>query len=122
MEFGQSPGMTKVLIDEHKTACTGYAWLLRELCRHAGITCEIVDGYSKRVGSKQGRGELPDHSWNAVLLDGEWYLCDPTWSAGAVDTNNRIFVFRFEERYFLADPNVFKRNHSPLVKNWSLIR
>jgi transglutaminase/protease-like cytokinesis protein 3 len=113
--LNESPAITRLLIDKHRAVCTGYAWLVRELCYHAGISCEVVDG------SKDKNARFPSHSWNAVLLNGKWYLADPTWSSGFFVRGSRVFFPQFEEDYFLADPKVFARNHYPLKKVWTLM-
>lgn len=111
----------RTLLRQYRTVCTGYAYLVRELSRHAGIPCEIVDGYGRGIRSNIGGEGFVNHSWNAVLLNGKWYLCDPTWSAGAVSTATRTFIPKFEEGYFMADPTLFVRNHYPLNKTWTLL-
>jgi transglutaminase/protease-like cytokinesis protein 3 len=113
--LNQSPVITKLLIDKHRAVCTGYAWLVRQLCYYAGITCEVIDG------SKEKNAKAPTHSWNAVLLSGKWYLADPTWSSGYFISGSRIFFPHFEEDYFLVDPKVFAKNHYPLKKVWTLM-
>ena len=113
--LNESAVITKLLIDQHRAVCTGYAYLVRDLCYHASIVCEVVDG------SKREKEKMPTHSWNAVLLDGKWYLADPTWSSGYFIKDTRIFIRCFEEDYFLADPKVFIRNHHPVKKVWTLM-
>ena len=77
--------MVRILVAEQRTLCTGYAWLVRELALCAGIDCEIVNGYGKTTRTNiNGKPNL-NHSWNAVRLQDQWYLCDPTWGSGAVN-------------------------------------
>lgn len=109
------------LLHEHKTVCTGYAYLVKELAFHAGIKCVIVDGYG-RTAQSNIRGEgIANHSWNAVQLNGKWYLCDATWSSGAVDAKTGRFVKKFDAIYFLMDPALFVRNHYPIDPAWMLL-
>ncbi len=111
----------KKLLHEHKTVCTGYAYLVKELAFHAGIKCVIVDGYG-RTAQSNIRGEgIANHSWNAVQLNNKWYLCDATWSSGAVDAKTGRFVKKFDAVYFLMDPALFIRNHYPLDTAWTLL-
>ena len=112
--------MIRILVDRHKTLCTGYAWLVRELALRAGIACEIVHGYGRSVRSNIGGTGVANHSWNAVQLNGQWYLCDPTWSSGGV-TESNTFVPSFNDCYFLADPAYFILNHYPLDTTWALL-
>ncbi len=49
--------------------CEGYAKAMKLLCDGAGIPCEIVGGTAQ--GQK--------HMWNAVYLDGEYFIVDATF-------------------------------------------
>lgn len=110
----------KTLIDKQQTVCTGYAYLVKELAFHAGISCEVIDGYGRTAQANiRGRG-IVNHSWIAVQLYNTWYLCDPTWSSGTYDTQQSQYVKKFREEYFLADPSLFIRNHYPLEEAWML--
>ncbi|HZY78190.1 MAG TPA: hypothetical protein VFE50_01610 [Cyclobacteriaceae bacterium] len=108
------------LMNSHATVCTGYAWLIREMSAYAGITSVMVDGYGRNAQSNIGKSSL-NHTWNAVQLNGKWFLCDATWSSGAVNTVNGEYIKRFDEAYFLPDPDYFIRNHYPLDVKWSLL-
>ena len=48
--------------------CESYSEAFQTLCLYAGIKCTGV------VGTAGG-----GHKWNAVELDGEWYMCDITF-------------------------------------------
>ena len=111
----------KKLLKSKKTVCTGYAYLIKELSYFAGIECEIVDGYGRTVASNIGEASIPNHSWNAVQLNGHWYLCDPTWSSGHTLIPSYRFVQEYNDGYFLADPSVFVRSHYPLDTSWLLM-
>lgn len=109
------------LIEDKKTVCTGYAWLVQQLAQHAGITCVIVDGYGRNATVNIRKSGKANHSWNAVMLNKKWYLCDPTWASGAYDADREMFVKKYDDSYFLADPNVFIRNHYPINTRWTLL-
>jgi hypothetical protein len=115
------PGFFRTLVQEHKTICSGYAYLVRQLCFHAGIDCKIIDGYGRTVDANVGGEGVANHSWNAVRLNNQWYLADPTWSSGAVDPQQRKFIRQFSEAYFLTPPSLFVRNHYPLDTTWLLL-
>ena len=108
----------KKLLKYKKTMCTGYAYLIKELCFLANIECVIIDGYGRTVTSNIEHLEFLNHSWNAVKLNNKWYLSDATWSSGySVDA---IFVKDYNEGYFLTEPLLFAKNHYPLHKKWLL--
>jgi hypothetical protein len=109
------------LREKQRTVCTGYAYLLRALCAQANINCVIIDGYGRTANANVGGNGRANHSWNAVQLDGQWYLCDPTWSSGAYDTQQLQYVKKFESAYFLSQPQLFIMNHYPLDSSWMLL-
>jgi hypothetical protein len=111
----------RYLLEQQKTVCTGYAYLVREMASHAGLSCKIIDGYGRTIQSNIGGPGIANHSWNAIQLNGKWYLCDATWSSGLIDTQESSFVKRFDDSYFLADPALFIRNHYPLDSTWMLL-
>lgn len=78
--------------------CSGYAWFFNHLCKLAGIRSIKVSGMADGA-------ELGPHAWNAVLIDGRYYLLDATWGEG----------------YFLKAPEAFLQDHYPCVKRWSLL-
>lgn len=110
------------LLREHKTICSGYAYLVRELALCAGLSCQIVNGYGRTANINIGGTGIPNHSWNAIKLNGKWYLCDATWSSGSIDGDKGSFLRSFEDAYFLAEPSLFVRDHYPLDTAWILKR
>jgi transglutaminase/protease-like cytokinesis protein 3 len=111
----------KTLMEQRRTVCTGYAYLVRKLAMHAGIQCEIIHGYGRTVEANIGGQGIINHSWNAVRLNNTWHLCDPTWASGAYDREKREVVNKYESSYFLAAPELFVRNHYPLDSSWIML-
>ncbi|WP_159779706.1 transglutaminase domain-containing protein [Flavobacterium sp. 9AF] len=108
------------LKNEKKTVCTGYAYLIQEMAQFAGLKCEIINGYGRTITKNIKKLSIPNHSWNAVYLNDKWYLCDATWSAGFFDYETSHFLANFNTTYFLAEPNVFAKDHYPLDAKWLL--
>lgn len=119
-----TPKVFKRLLEQKKTACTGYAYLIRELAILADIDCKIINGFGRTVTLNLQKGSLPNHSWNSVKLNGKWYLCDATWSAGKVMIEDGLpkFLPQYFDGYFLANPSLFIKNHYPLDLDWTLIQ
>ena len=111
----------KKLLAEQKTVCTGYAYLVRELATRSGLNCVMIDGFGRTAQANIGGMGIPNHSWNAVQLNNKWYLCDATWSSGAIDTEQGRFIKKYNNNYFLAPPDLFIRNHYPLDSAWMLV-
>ncbi|KAJ8372389.1 hypothetical protein AAFF_G00290220 [Aldrovandia affinis] len=94
------------------------------MCRAVGIECEEVAGHSKGIGYRQGqsyRDTDSAHMWNAVRLGGHWYLLDACWGAGRVDLDNKAFIKRYDDFYFLPDPEDFIDSHRPDEQQWQLL-
>ncbi|MCW3090915.1 MAG: hypothetical protein JWP81_1984 [Ferruginibacter sp.] len=89
-----------------KGVCENYAAVFTDIAVKSGFPSFVVSGYTREAGSVNRSG----HSWSAVQLQGDWYLCDPTWDAGYGDT-----------RYFLVDPNQFIASHMPFDPLWQLL-
>ncbi|MBL4861943.1 MAG: transglutaminase domain-containing protein, partial [Crocinitomicaceae bacterium] len=74
----------KKVLRRRKGICTDYAHLMDTLCYFAGIRNTTVNGYVKEIIFDVNDSLYFDnHAWNAVKLDGFWYLYDATWSSGA---------------------------------------
>ncbi|XP_040056426.2 kyphoscoliosis peptidase isoform X1 [Gasterosteus aculeatus] len=104
--------------------CCGYSSLCAEMCREVGIECQEVPGHSKGIGYLQGQSlkdVKSDHLWNSVLLGGHWFLLDACWGAGRVDVQRESFVKRFDDFYFLTDPEEFIESHFPDEEKWQLL-
>ena len=60
---------------EHKVVCEGYSKLFKILVDKLEIADNVlVSGYAHTSNSSGGA-----HMWNAVSLEGSWYLLDATW-------------------------------------------
>ncbi len=111
----------KKLQKKKRTICTGYAYLVKSLANFANIECEIVQGYGRVSTTNIKTLDLPNHSWNAVKLNGKWYLCDPTWASGIPKPKTGKFHFKYNDGFFLANPKLFAVNHFPIESRWWLL-
>jgi transglutaminase/protease-like cytokinesis protein 3 len=103
------------LLNDHKTICTGYAYLIRELAFHVGLSCEIVTGYARPGGVQIHGTPGVNHSWNLIHLNGKWYMCDATWSSGIFNRTTGQFMKKYNDQYFLTDPFVFSQEHVAVI-------
>jgi hypothetical protein len=108
----------KQLVDNQKTICSGYAYLIKELAALSGIECEIVNGYSRSPSSQIGELGVANHSWNAVKLNNKWYLVDATLASGFFNVDENKFVKNYNDGYFLASSEQFSKSHFPLDSKW----
>lgn len=108
----------KRLKKQKKAVCTGFAYLIKELCFLVNIDCEIINGFARTATTNSESLELANHSWNAVKLNNKWYLVDAIWASGYID--NGRFIRDYNDGYFLADPVLFAKSHYPIKKEWLL--
>ncbi len=111
----------KKLLRHQRTICTGYAYLIKELASLANIDCEIIDGFARTSMIDVATLDTPNHAWNAVKLNGKWYLCDPTWASGLPNTTTNQFEFKYNDGFFLTKPELFAVNHYPVDTKWFLM-
>ncbi|RIV19841.1 Kyphoscoliosis peptidase [Fibrisoma montanum] len=106
---------TKVL-RSRRTVCTGFALLYKHLLKRAGIEVVNIKGYARTNDNEAGQPiQRVDHEWNAVKLDGDWYLLDLAW-AQTTARNGEPNDF-----YFLTEPSAFIANHFPTDPRWQLL-
>lgn len=99
----------KDVLEDQKGVCMHYATLFHALCTRFGYRSYMIAGYTKFMN--QETGEVP-HAWNAVEIDGKWYLFDPTWAAGYVISNT--FFQRYDpDLWYKKDPDTFIYSHIP---------
>lgn len=109
------------VLKKGKAVCQGYSDLFNALCQEAGIKSELVPGYSKGFGNSDRTDfSNADHAWNSVFIAGNWYLLDATWGAGGLNEKMQ-YKAQFNEKYFLADPAEFIKDHMPLQPMWQLL-
>jgi hypothetical protein len=110
----------RAVLKRKSAVCEGYARLFKALCTEADVPCEIIHGYSKGYGYQPAAGfQVSNHAWNAVMIEGEWYLVDATWAATSMNTEK---VKRpINDNYFLASPEEFLLDHLPEIKAWQLV-
>jgi hypothetical protein len=109
-------------LTRRRGVCYGYATLFREMCASGGIPCEKISGFGRGYGFATGRGGNTgdvNHAWNAVQIDGRWYVVDVTWDAGHVE--RRLFRKEYRTTYLFMEPHHFIYTHLPSEPKWQLL-
>lgn len=97
-----------------KALCGGYAFLFKQLCEDVGIKAEVIHGYTKQGTTLKKTSAIPEHTWNAVFLNGTWELLDITW---AISHGNPSAPHWF---WYCTKPSDFIKTHVPQEKKWQL--
>ena len=94
-----------------KGVCVNYAVLLDAMCDVAGIDAFEVSG-------EAGNLIKGPHAWNVVEIDGQYMLCDPTWSDSVRDSIDykilHLFSDKNSDKYYMKygeDAKKFVRKH-----------
>ena len=80
----------------HRSVCAGYARCFQYLMQKAGYTCFYVTGRTEVRSGRESLGNYEDgaHSWNIVLLSGDYYNVDCLWDDTASETyGSAIYPF-----------------------------
>ena len=105
----------------NKAICEGYAQAFKKVSEQLGIPCMLIGGFSKSEVSDIGTNPSQEnHAWNAVKIQNKWHLIDATWGAGY--TNGDTWIQRFDDYFFLTDPDKFAITHYPSEKEWLLTK
>ena len=116
LNFYDDPAQVVALpLKTRKGICVNYASLFTAICNQVGIPSVVVQGYTRQRGFV---GYIP-HAWSAAVVDGNWYLFDPTWGSGYVENN--VFVRKINEAYFKASPETFITTHMPFDPLWEFL-
>ena len=90
-----------------KGVCENFAAILTDICIKCGLRSYAIEGYTRYDGSVDKAG----HAWSAVFIDNNWYLYDPTWDAGFLESGK--FIGQNGTDYFQVLPSEFIQSHMP---------
>jgi hypothetical protein len=113
---------SKDLLKSRKSVCDGYSDIFQSLATEAGLESARVSGWGKGYGYQPGKkfNDSSNHAWNAVKINGSWYLIDCTWGAGYINEDKK-YVRKFDDHYFMTPPSEFIFDHFPDNSSWQLL-
>lgn len=112
----RAPQDADTVFTSGKGVCAGYANLMVAIGSAADLEVVYLIGHSRDEGGGVS-GNM--HAWNAVKLEGKWYLIDATWDAGSVDSDG--FTADYKTDYLLTPPEIFGVTHFPDAEAWQLL-
>lgn len=98
-----------------KGICENYAALFHDICKKSGIKSFVIEGYTKQNGFT----DYMPHSWCVALIEGTWYMFDPTWGSGYI--SNKKFIRQVNNLYYKTNPAVLIRSHMPFDPLWQFL-
>ncbi len=91
------------ILVNHYGVCESYSEAFQTMCYAVGINCTGI------VGTAGG-----GHKWNAIQLDGDWYMCDITFDDPIGGDPNGAYHTYFN----LTSDRMRELNHSWPANNW----
>ncbi len=83
----------------------GYARAFQYLATKAGIESVLM-----QADAVNSDGKRLSHAWNAVVLNGKWYLIHTTWDDPAIFGSGNVLE-SIHYKYFLKGTKTFDQNH-----------
>jgi transglutaminase-like putative cysteine protease len=125
-DYANTPSQEAEAVFTRRAAvCEGYARLMVALGKAADVEIAYVTGSirdsERRLAttddpwdtSLQDALEGVGHAWNAVKLDGQWYLMDVTWDDPTNGTPQTTYLF--------TPPHLMAFDHYPDDPKWQLL-
>jgi hypothetical protein len=122
-----SPGVRKGtgsddVLRNGSSVCAGYASVFDRMSKLAGIHSVTVSGYARGFGFDPWQKEDTsdsNHAWNAVEIEGEYYLVDTTWDSGGVRGSS--WGKNYSTHLLFPTPDAFVHTHFPSKQGWQLL-
>lgn len=92
--------------------CQGYAEACLVLCQAAGIEAVYVPG-----DGINSSGQLESHGWNAVKIDGNWYMIDITWDDPVGGEDILQYTYFLVTNSFLQADHRWVQNDYPICNS-----
>ena len=102
-------------LNTRKGICENYAALFNEICLNSGIKSFVIEGYTKQ----NGFADYIPHAWCSALIEGSWFMFDPTWGSGYI--SNGKFYKKINNGYFKANPAALIKSHMPFDMLWQFL-
>lgn len=120
IEQYRAEGVAKTL-ETGRGICEDYSRLYHALCAAAGLESVVVTGHARDFHKPYRKALDNPHAWNAIKIDGTWYLCDPTWAAGHTNGEVTRFTRKLSPGFFKTPPAWFAQTHFPDDEQWQLL-
>lgn len=97
--------------------CVDYAVVFNEIANATGVKAVLISGYTKI----DDRVSNLSHAWSAAKIEGKWYLFDPTWGSGYVNSTDRRYIRRTNYSFYKIEPELMINSHIPFDYLWQFL-
>ena len=130
--------------------CEDIAKLYKKMLDQADMKAVVINGCTGEVDKKKGgcKDGSAGHTWNAVWIDKQWELVDPTWAITGKQTaamgdvtkkskyekelkkrekkSSHTYEMREDrnvnKKWFMTNPKAMEEDHQPNDKRWLLTK
>ncbi len=130
--------------------CEDIAKLYQKMLQQARMKAVVIDGCVGEINprTKKCKDGNSGHTWNAVWIDGQWELVDPTWAITGKTKNAMEDITRkskyerelkkrekksaktyevrsdrkVNKKWFMTNPKTMAEDHHPEDEKWLLIK
>lgn len=117
----------EAVLSNGKSLCVGFAKLFTALCIESGIESRTIQGFAKGSTSEASQiFDEPNHAWNSVKIDGNWYLADVSWAStirSQIETEHELqqeVANKYLLQFYKTVPEEFILTHLPEDPLWQL--
>lgn len=106
----------ETVFQTQKAICVGFSTLYKSIGERMDLEVLEIPGFSKGHDYVENSPIYKsNHIWNAVKINGEWKLLDPTWGQGYLTRREgrTINIKQFSEFWFATEPYQFIFTHLP---------
>ncbi|MCC5928946.1 MAG: hypothetical protein JJU28_06845 [Cyclobacteriaceae bacterium] len=111
----------EAVISRRTAVCEGYARLFNSLCEINQIESRMVVGFVKSRPGDVINAETPNHAWNAVKVNGRWFLVDVGWASQALAQAPETEKSYALNMFYLVSPARLIQTHFPEDPMWQLL-
>ena len=110
------------VVTTNTAVCEGYANLFQKYMSKLQINASKVSGFARGVGTSilNENPRYSNHAWNAVQIEGCWYLIDCTWDSGYLSGKKSVQSYTTD--WLFLNPEHFIYTHFPDNPKYQLIQ
>ncbi len=113
--LGHDQQEAQAVFQRRSGVCEGYARLMVALGAASGDRIAFLTG---DVREENGEAAPIGHAWNAVQVNGAWYLIDATWDDPTMNDGKQTY----RTDYLFIPPSIAVYDHFPDDARWQLLQ
>lgn len=100
--------------------------LFEYMCKLKRMRFKRIDGFCKGMVLPHFKAGTEvtgiNHSWEAIMVKGEWYFLDLTFGSGGIKPKSEFLQEYFNPYYFLTPSEYLIESHRPIDDDWQMTK